>query len=83
MAQNRLTITIDAEAAHDAFDELATVHRRLAARHGERFRDLDRSIELLMDDPGEIEIVPLGPGTFAYIVPGVADILAQARRLGV
>lgn len=46
-----LTIAVETDAVMDDIRRLVQIHAALAARHGDRFRALDRDIERALEDP--------------------------------
>lgn len=85
MAAITRTITAEMEAMHDAIAQLQVVHSRLAKKHGDQFRRLDRAIEAFIDNPdGCVEAHWLGGGRIMAAPKGeLIDIFRDARRLGI
>lgn len=83
MAQTNPAITFDFEALSDAVGELVDMHRRLAHRHGERFRALDREIEAFCEQPVDVDFSAVEPGLFFAAMPALANLLRKGRALGV
>lgn len=83
-------ITIAAElcSAFDALQELLVAQAALPHRHGDRFRQLERDIERVLDDSAAgralLTTADLEPGRFMVIPgPAVTELLREARQLGV
>ena len=86
MAQVTLTLIAETDLTLDAIDDMARIHQALARRHGDRFRQLERRIETLLDDHGlgEFEMIDLGEGHMVMTVPSrIANILTDAAAMGV
>jgi len=85
MAAMTLTITAEMEEMNDAILLLQEVHARLAKKHGDEFRRLDRAIEALVGNPEDcVEAYWLGDGKIMVAPKGeFTDIFREARRLGV
>lgn len=89
MATTRIAVQWETEAVIDAFGEMHRVVRALAKCHGQRFRDLDRRIDDLLESVADgTKKYVLGCkwlGTHCVFTPPaeVTAILRDARRLGV
>lgn len=86
MATEILSITVETEMLNDAIDELREIHTRLARRHGEQFRALDRMIEeCLAKDMSSFFRVHWIEKTLGVLAPAgeLARILRKARELKV
>ncbi|WP_295808896.1 hypothetical protein [uncultured Nitratireductor sp.] len=85
MATVKLHLSVEMDALHDAIGLLSEIHARLATKHGETFRKLDRAIERFIDDPTDAtEIHWLGGGRLVAAPKGrLTEILREARELGV
>ena len=87
MAQTEFYIRAELDLIRDAIDTLVLIHERLAYRHGETFRALDRRIEGLAETnlrPATIHQMTGGGLTLIPEVPeAVRSIIADARALGV
>lgn len=82
-------MTVELEPAQDALAQLEGIERALVSRHGQACRALQRRIETAVDG-GDLVVVhdqPLqgvdGPIFVAVPSSTVAELLAEARRLGV
>lgn len=86
MARQTLTISMETEAVRDAIEALAGVIERLARRHGERFRALDRRIDAFLDAPDDpVAHEAAGEDGLLLIFgapPKLAAILRDARAMG-
>jgi hypothetical protein len=87
MTSLELLVSVEMELIQDAVDDLALIHERLARRHGEAFRQLERRIEAVGVDGanlGTFDMLPLEGMRLVATVPSVvAGLIADARRLGV
>lgn len=87
MATVGLTLTLEVDAMRDAIAQLQKIHARLAKRHGDVFRKMDRMIEAMIehDDPRDwVEIHWIGGGKMVAAPKGkFTEFLREARQLGV
>lgn len=85
MAATIATLTFETACLSDAIAELQLVHAALARRHGAQFRELDRRIEALTEDPtGIVAMHWLGAGAVLAAPSGeLTEILRMSRQLGV
>lgn len=87
MAQTIITVSVETELLADALAELDHIMSRLAFRHGEAFRDVERRIARLIDGAEPLSgfgMADLGPGRLVLLPPSeLAAVIADARRLGV
>lgn len=86
MARTSIAFTFETDLIQDAVDTCLRIHDALAKRHGQRFRDLERRMEALvdLDDWGEIEFARIEWGRFVMTVPpALSAIIQEARDLGV
>lgn len=85
MATVKHHLSVEMDALHDAIGLLSEIHARLATKHGEAFRKLDRAIERFIDDPTDAtEIHWLGGGRLVAAPKGrLTEMLREARELGV
>ncbi|WP_037437154.1 hypothetical protein [Sinorhizobium fredii] len=85
MARLTSNLSVETDVMSDALAELQEVHSRLAKRHGDSFRKLDRAIEQLLETSEDIvEVHWLGDGKVLVSPTGrFTEILREARRLGV
>jgi hypothetical protein len=81
-------IHFETDLIDDAMASLLLLHRRLAARHGEVFRELDRRVAVFID--AEEPIRPTGEARWIDATHGVLLVprellvlLAEGKRLGV
>lgn len=86
MARRTLTISMETEAVLDAIEALGGVVERLARRHGDRFRALDRRIEAFLAEP-DAPVVHEVAGEDRLLLmlaapPTLAAILRDARAMG-
>ncbi len=84
MAQITFDLRLDDTPVMLAAHELAEVVSRLASRHGDRFRRLERRIEALVDVEWTDTLTTVGAGNFVVRAPPEwTAILTDARALGV
>lgn len=77
-------ILFEFDALFDALDQIQAIHFRLAKRHGERFRALEREIENLpSSDFGEIHFESIGGAVIFHAPEAFTKILKRAAELGV
>jgi len=76
---------IETDLITDAVQDLASIQRTLATRHGEAFRLLERRIAGLLNDTASLpRIHILAGGVFvAQPTPEMTAIIRDARALGV
>lgn len=87
MAQVSLTFVAETWPVYDAINTVMVIHERLAKRHGDAFRSLDRRIDAFMNkgfNENQIGHVDLEPLLFVLTPPReLTEIVAEGRRLGV
>lgn len=85
MADVRLSLHIEADPLFDAVDTLLHIHERLAKRHGDRFRAMERQIEAFVGDDGSgVGTESLEPGRIVLTPPKEwQSLIAEARALGI
>ena len=85
MATLNLVLTAEMDEIRDALALLQEIHARLAKRHGDSFRNLDRAIEAFIQKPADcVEAHWLGGGKIVAAPKGpLTEIFQEARRLGV
>ena len=82
-------VHFETELIADAAAELVRAMRALSNRHGDQFRQIERRIEAVIDDPnsivgGRIETVTLEPGREIILpAPDLRALLNDIRELGV
>lgn len=87
MARIVMGITADTDAVYDAISEMREAFELLAKCHGQAYRDLEARMERFVDDVD----VNLRDLSFSMVdgciivgaPPAMADMLREARRLGV
>lgn len=82
------SITIESDVVVDAINELLLVHERLARRHGDTFRALDREIDRLIDMGAGALVADTrldGDASRILLIPSppVTAVLKRARELSV
>lgn len=87
MARLLLTLTVETDLVLDAIADIERIFCALAKRHGQRFRDLERRIERLMDldaNWGVPQSHSIGDGRFIFEPhPELKGIIREAREIGV
>ena len=86
MASIWLALTAELTPALDALDDLQRAHERLASRHGDAFRALDREIDGILEGGELVATADLeGDRSRFFIIPSpkVTEALKRARQLGV
>lgn len=81
-------IVFELDLLHEVIADLGAIHQALAYRHGDRYRDLDRQIEIWLEGPIRTEEFTVewlkGDGVRGVMVPppSAFAIIRRARELG-